>query len=235
MDAIKLIGVLIVVVGFMLKIDTITTVVLAGLVTGLVAGQSLLEVLEILGTAFISNRYATLFVLTLPAIGILERYGLKEKAVDFISSFKNATTGLILILYQSIRALSSAFSMRIGGHPTFVRPLIQPMAQAATEARYENVDEKTTEAIKGQSSAADNYGNFFAQNVFMGAAGTLLIVSTLNEQGYDEVNAANIAGWSIPIAVISVIVGAVFFLLLDRRIARNNTPRNNNNESGEQK
>ncbi len=32
----------------------------------------------------ITQRTATLFVLTLPVIGILERYGLKDKAVDFI-------------------------------------------------------------------------------------------------------------------------------------------------------
>lgn len=216
MEVLKLIGVLIVVIGFMLKINTITTVVVAGIATGLIAGQSIIEVLEILGTAFINNRYATLFVLTLPAIGILERYGLKEKAVDFIGKFENATTGLILILYQIIRALSAAFSMRIGGHPTFVRPLIQPMAQAAAETRYGQLDDKGLDAIKGQSSAADNYGNFYAQNVFMGASGTLLIVSTLNEQGFTEVNAQNIAAWSVPIAVISVVVGAIFFILHDR-------------------
>ena len=43
--------------------------------------------------------------------------------------------------------------------------------------------------------------------VLRGASGTLLIVSTLNEQGYKAVTAPDIALWSVPIAVISVIAG----------------------------
>ena len=38
MEVIKLIGVLIVIVGFILKLDTLAVVVVAGLATGLVAG-----------------------------------------------------------------------------------------------------------------------------------------------------------------------------------------------------
>src|SRR5690554_4354877 len=79
-EALKLIGVLIVVIGFTLKKDTIATVVVAGIVTGLVAGMSPIEILDVLGDSFITQRLATLFVLTLPAIGICERYGLKDKA-----------------------------------------------------------------------------------------------------------------------------------------------------------
>ena len=40
MELLKLIGILVVVVGFVLKFDTMATVVVAGLVTGLVAGMS---------------------------------------------------------------------------------------------------------------------------------------------------------------------------------------------------
>ena len=108
---------------------------------------------------------------------------------------------------------------RLGGHPQFVRPLINPMAQAASEAKYGAVDEKTVDMIKGASAASENFGNFFAQNVFMGASGTLLIVSTLVEQGYAEVTALNIAMWSIPVAVISVLLGIVKNHLLDRKLA----------------
>ena len=82
MEVIKLIGVLIVIVGFILKLDTLAVVVVAGLATGLVAGMSPMKILETLGTAFITNRTATLFILTLPVIGICERNGLKDKAVD---------------------------------------------------------------------------------------------------------------------------------------------------------
>lgn len=216
-EAIKLIGVVIVIIGFVLKFDTLATVVVAGVVTGLVGGLSPMEILDTLGKAFITNRTATLFVLTLPVIGMCERYGLKDKATDFIRKLKNATTGRVVSLYLLIRSIAAAFSLRIGGHPQFVRPLINPMAQGAAEARYGEVDEKTEDDIKGMCAANENYGNFFAQNCFMGASGTLLIVSTLTEQGYD-VNALQIAVWSVPIAVCAVIVGSFFNLMYDRKM-----------------
>lgn len=53
MEIIKLIGVLIVVIGFILKLDTLAVVVVAGLATGLVAGMSPMDILNTLGTAFI--------------------------------------------------------------------------------------------------------------------------------------------------------------------------------------
>ena len=52
MEVLKLIGVLIVILGFALKRDTIATVVVAGLVTGLVAGMTPMEILEVLGNAY---------------------------------------------------------------------------------------------------------------------------------------------------------------------------------------
>lgn len=217
MEAIKLIGILIVIVGFILKKDTIATVVAAGIITGLVSGMSFLEVLEILGSSFISQRTATLFVLTLPVVGICEQYGLKEKAVDLIGKAKNATAGKVITLYQILRALGAAFSLRLTGHLQFVRPLIQPMAQGAAQVRYGEVDEADEEEIKAYCAASDNYGNFYAQNCFMGNAGTMLIVSTLVEQGYD-VDALQIALCSIPVALVSVLAGAVFNWRLDRHL-----------------
>ena len=136
MEYLKLIGVLIIVVGFVFKRDTLATVVVAGIATGLVAGLSPLELLNLLGESFTSQRLATLFILTLPVVGICERYGLKEKAVDLIGSVKNATTGTVLSLYQTIRAVAIAFSVQLGGHPQFVRPLISPMAEGASEVKY---------------------------------------------------------------------------------------------------
>ena len=218
MELLKLIGVLIVVIGFVLKKDTIATVVIAGVVTGLVAGMPFIEILNTLGKSFIFQRTATLFVLTLPVIGISERYGLKDKAVDLIKKAKGATTGRIISIYLAVRALAAAFSLRLGGHPQFVRPLVNPMAQAAAVAKFGDVDEKTEDTIKGYSAANENFGNFFAQNCFMGASGTLLIVATLNGQGYD-INALQIAMMSIPVAIIAVLVGIVHNVFLDKKIA----------------
>ena len=79
-DAIKLVGIVIVIIGFALKFDTLATVVVAGIVTGLVGGMSIMDILSTLGAAFLTNRTATLFILTLPVIGICERMGLRDKA-----------------------------------------------------------------------------------------------------------------------------------------------------------
>ncbi len=219
MEIFKLIGVVIVIIGFAIKFDTIATVVIAGLATGLVAGMDIMEILETLGQSFITNRTATLFVLTLPVIGVCERYGLKDKAIDFIRGIKNATTGRVILIYQAIRTVAAAFSVRLGGHPQFVRPVVVPMAEGAALKNGGELDDKTSDVIRGAAAAAENYGNFYAQNCFMGASGTLLIVSTLVAQGY-EVTAMQIAMWSIPVAVISVVVGIVRNLLLDKKIEK---------------
>lgn len=61
MEYLKLIGILIILIGFIFKVDTIAVVILAGLATALVSGLSLLDFLTLLGDAFVSNRLVTLF------------------------------------------------------------------------------------------------------------------------------------------------------------------------------
>ncbi len=105
----------------------------AGIVTGLVAGIDFVEILKILGEAFVENRYMSVFLVTLPAIGILERYGLRQRAAHLIGKIRGVTTGKVLAIYVVFRTLASAFSVRVGGHPQFVRPLILPMAEGAAK------------------------------------------------------------------------------------------------------
>ncbi|WP_082023990.1 DUF969 domain-containing protein [Clostridium polynesiense] len=213
----KLIGVLIVIVGFALKLDTLFVVIVSGLATGLVAGMTPIEILEVLGQSFVETRYMTLFVLTLPVIGICERYGLKEKAVDLIKKSKTLTTGKILSLYLLIRETAAALSVRLGGHPQFVRPLIEPMAQGAATVKYQEVEEEDRERIKGEAAAMENFGNFFGQNVFIASSGVLLIVGTLDKLGY-KVSPVDVAKASIPIAVITFLIVVIKNQLMDKRL-----------------
>ncbi len=216
---IKLIGVLIVVLGFALKLDIIAVVLVSGLATGLVAGISFTEILEILGKSFVDTRYMTLFVLTLPVIGICERYGLREMATELISRAKNVTTGKLLSLYTLIREVAAAMSLRLGGHPQFIRPLINPMAQGAAISKYGEIDEEDEEKIKAHAAAMENYGNFFAQNVFIANGGVLLIVSTLEKLNY-AVDPSDIAKASIPIAICTFVVAAIFNYIFDKKLQR---------------
>ncbi|MFI3209591.1 MAG: DUF969 domain-containing protein [Peptostreptococcaceae bacterium] len=199
---IKLIGILIVVFGFLFKVETLFTILLAGICTGLVSGLSTNEILTIIGDSFISNRAVSLFMITLPVIGILERYGLRQRAVFLIQKIEKLTTGLIFTMYMFIRQIAGLLSIRMSGHPQFVRPIINPMAQAAGG---KNLDGEDIESIKALSAASENYGNFFGQNLFAGSSGVLLIASTLNELGY-TVSAIDIAKSSIIMAFIALTV-----------------------------
>lgn len=228
MEYLPLIGILIIVVGFIMKIDTIAVVIIAGLVTGLVSGLSITEVLALLGQGFTDNRLVTLFVLTLTMIGLSEKYGLKDQAVYLINKIKGLTVGRFLSLYLGIRELSGLFSLRLGGHPQFIRPLIEPMAQASVVANYGEVDEETKERIKAQAAAMENIGNFYAQNTFAAAAGTLLIAGTLESLGYNA-PAAQIALVSLVVAVIALIMTFIYNLWFDRQLKKKYKKAGDNN------
>lgn len=93
------------------------------------------------------------------------------------------------------------------------------MARGASVAKYKDIDEATEDDIKGLCAGVENFGNFFGQNCFLGASGTLLIVSTLTEQGIN-VDVLGVAMWSIPIAIASVVIGTVYFLLYDKKLEK---------------
>ena len=71
-------GILVMVIGLMLRFNALLVVVAAGFATGLAAGLSINDIVGAIGEAFIKNRYMSLFILILPVIGIMERHGLRE-------------------------------------------------------------------------------------------------------------------------------------------------------------
>ena len=219
MEWIKLIGILVILVGFLLKLDTIAVVIVAGFVTALVSGISVVDFLTMLGEAFVNNRLVTLFLLTLPMVGLSERFGLKQQAVILIEKIKGLTPGKFLSLYLFIRELAGFFSIRFQEHTQFIRPIVNPMAQAAGENKFGELDEKDQEKIKARAAANENFGNFFAQNTFVAASGVLLIVGTLQSLGYD-VAASSIAQASLPIALIILVIATLSNLLFARQSAK---------------
>ena len=216
---IVLLGIVIIVIGFMLKYDTIAVVLVSGIVTGLLAGINIFEILETLGKAYVETRYITIFILTLPAIGLSERFGLREKAVDFVGKSKKMTVAKVLNMYLIARVVAGFFGLRISGQPQFVRPLINPMAQGAAINKYKKVDKKDVEKIKGFSAAMENIGNFYSQNVFIANAGVLLIVGTITSLGR-KVDAIDVAKASIPIAIIAVVITALDNIRYNRKLNR---------------
>ena len=221
MNLLILIGIVIIVIGFSLKLDVLAVVLTAGIATGLAAKMSLLDILEIIGKAFVDNRLMSIFLISLPVIAVLERYGLRERSATLIGNLKNATAGKILGLYMVIRSIASALSIRIGGHIQFIRPLIFPMAEAAAKShKNENLTEKETEDLKSLSAAIENYGNFFAQNIFVGASGLLLIQGTLQESGYN-VSLKDLSLFSIPMGIVAIIFTISQAFIYDKKIMSN--------------
>ncbi len=96
----KLIGVLLVAVGFLFRLNTLLVVTVAGIVTGLVSGLSLHEVITMFGQFFVDNRYMSMAILlTLPIFGVLEKYGLKEQAEVLIKKSKKTLLLEMFYLY----------------------------------------------------------------------------------------------------------------------------------------
>src|SRR4051812_23012396 len=100
MDWLRLIGIVIVVIGLALRLRVAVVVVAAGLATGLAAHMPIVDgangtlgIVSVLGKAFAENRIVTLFVLSLPALGLAERYGLQERADAIIASVRAASAG----------------------------------------------------------------------------------------------------------------------------------------------
>ena len=167
MEYLKLLGILIIVVGFVLKWDTTAVVVIAAIVTGLFSGMDFVKLLEVIGKSFVENRMVSLFFLTLPMIGLVESHGLRDYTVN----------------------------------------------------AKKKLSESEIDLIKGRSAAIDNFGNFFAQNLFVASGGVLLISSTMKSLGY-KVDPVGIVVNTIPIAIITFVLVFAYNLYFDRQMAK---------------
>lgn len=124
---IKLTGLLLVGLGFALRLNPLPVIMLAGITTGLLAGFNFMEVLAMIGSFFVDKRGLTLpVILMVPVVGILERHGLRQQVAVQIGRMRAATAGGVLWSYQFLRGLASVFGLSIGHHVSMVRPLIVP-------------------------------------------------------------------------------------------------------------
>jgi uncharacterized membrane protein len=193
----------------------------AGIATGLLGGLSPREVLASFGGGFASSRSVTIFVITLPVIGLLERYGLQEQARRLISRFAKLTTGRFLTLYLGLRQITSALGLTsLGGPAQSVRPLVAPMAEAAAEKKYGPLPEKWREKVRSHSSGADTVGLFFGEDCFLAVGSILLITGFVNTTYDQHLEPLQLALWAIPTAVCAFFIHGARLLRLDRHMAR---------------
>jgi uncharacterized membrane protein len=220
-----LLGIAAVAAGFLLRANPVLVVIVACGVTGWAAHLPVPHLLASLGTAFIKTRNLPLILLLpLAAIGLLERFGLKEHAQASIARIRSATTGRLLTVYLLAREVAAAFGLTsLGGHPNMVRPLVAPMAEAAAEARHGPLPEPLRQRIRAMSAATDNVGLFFGEDVFVAFGAIVLMQTILKAEGLD-VDPIRMALWGIPTAVSAFVIHAWNLRRLDARIRREMMP-----------
>ncbi len=219
-EALKLIGVAIVAAGFALRLHPLLVILVAALATGFAAGIGPLALLALIGTLFVDNLFTTLpIVLLMPLIGLLEAHGLQERAAALIRSASRATAGRILLAYQALREVTSMFGLAIGGHAQMIRPLVAPMAEAAAAARRGPLPTLLRQQVRAHAAAAENWGNFFADDIVV-AIGPVLLMKGVFESAGITVSIAALGGWGLPSALFALLLGAWRFRRLDRSIER---------------
>ncbi len=213
-----LLGIVVVVLGFALRFNPMVVVPAAALTTGLLAGLDIVAVIGKLGKAFNDSRIIIIPYVVLPVIGLLERFGLQQRARVVIGGFKAATAGRLLIVYLLYRQIISAIGLHsTAGHPQTVRPLVAPMAGAAAEAGGP-LDDATRDRVKAPAAGTDNVGLFFGEDIFFAIGSIVLIQQTL--EAYDIIlSPLELAVWAIPTAIAAFLIHGSRLLLLDRFLA----------------
>ena len=215
-----LLGILLVVVGFALRLNPMLVVTASAVVTGLLGGMDLVKVISTFGKAFNDNRIIAIVWIVLPVIGLLERYGLQQQAATVIRKMRSATVGRLLVLYLLYRQVTAAIGLQsTAGHPQTVRPLVAPMALAAAEKEHGELDEPTAEKVKAMSAATDNVGLFFGEDIFIAIGSIVLIQQILSTYGYN-IAPLHLALWAIPSAICAVFVHSARLMMFDRKLRR---------------
>ena len=218
MNYLPLLGIALVVLGFALRFNPLLVVAVSAIVTGLLGGMDFLKVLGALGHGFNENRFVTITYIVLPVIGVLERFGLQERARALISKIRGATVGRLLIGYLAFRQVFAALGLKdIAGPAQTVRPLVAPMAVAAAERQHGELDEPTSERVKAMAAATDNVGVFFGEDIFLAIASILLIQGSLKGFGI-ELTPFQLSVWAIPTAICAFVIHGARLLLLDRQL-----------------
>ena len=216
-----LLGILVVVVGFALRLNPMLVVTVAGLVTGFLGGMSVVDVLNAFGTGFAGSRSVSIFLLVLPVIGLVEHFGLQQQARRLVSRLARLSTGGILAGYLFVRQITCAIGLlSIGGHAQTVRPLVAPMAEAAAVRKYGAIPDRVVQRIRAFSASTDNVGAFFGEDIFVAVGAVLLITSFVDTTYGYTLAPLQVALWAIPTAVVALLVHGARSLLTDRWIRR---------------
>ncbi|WP_088185251.1 DUF969 domain-containing protein [Sphingobium sp. Z007] len=215
-----LLGIAIIVAGFLLRFHPLLVILASAIVTGLAAGLDPLAILAAFGKAFNEARYVSIIWIVLPVVGLLEAHGLQERARGLIAKMRGATVGRFLTFYLIVRqALAAVGLTSVAGHPQTVRPLVAPIAEAAAETQVGELHEDEREEIKAWAAATDNVGLFFGEDIFL-AIGSILLIKGLLEQYGISLEPLQLSVWAIPTAIAALLIHGFRLWRLDKQLAR---------------
>ncbi len=217
-----LMGIAVIVAGFLLRFNPVLVVIIAGLITGLAAHMPITTILEKLGAGFLNTRNLP-FILLIPlaVIGLLERHGLKERAQMWISKISSATSGRLLIVYLFIRKVTAALGLTsLGGHPQMVRPLLAPMTEGAAEKKHGELPKEVRYRLRAMSAATDNIGLFFGEDIFVAFGAIIFMHNFMLESGGIPTEPLHIALWGIPTAFCAFLIHGARLWRLDNYLQR---------------
>lgn len=206
-------GIAVMVAGFVGRINPLVVVVAAAAVTGLAAGLDPVAIIAAFGKAFNDTRYVSVIWIVLPVVGLLERYGLQERARALVAAMRHATLARLLTGYLLLRQLTAALGLTsIAGHAQTVRPLLAPMAEAAAKPQ----DQVEADRVKALAAATDNIGLFFGEDIFIAIGSILLMKGFLAQQGID-LAPFDLSVWAIPSAIAAFAIHSLRLWLFARR------------------
>jgi uncharacterized membrane protein len=219
---IVLLGVVVVILGFVTRRNPVLVVGVAGIVTGLLGRMSPLDILAAFGRSFADSRSVTIFAVVLPVIGLLERYGLREQARNLIGRLGGLSAGRFLAVYLLVRQVTAAFGLNnIGGPAQTVRPLVAPMAEAAAErSTGATLPDRLREKVRSYAASSDTVGVFFGEDCFIAIGSILLITGFVNSTYHQNLEPTQLALWAVPLAVCAFLIHGARLLLLDRQLQR---------------
>lgn len=220
-----LIGIAVIVAGFVLRFNPMLVVIAAAAVTAAAAGFPPRKILAMIGSDFIKTRNLPLILLLpLSVSGLLERHGLRQHAQNWIGRIRSATAGRLLILYLATRELTAALGITgLGGHPQMVRPLLAPMVEGAAQNSFGPLPERIRHRLRAHAAAADNIGLFYGEDIFVAFGAVLLMTTFLKESGI-ELEPLHVALWGIPTALSAFLIHSWRLIRLDRSLARELSP-----------
>lgn len=219
-----LLGIAVIVAGFVLRFNPLLVILASALVTGIAAGLDPLVLLAAFGKAFNEARYVSIIWIVLPVVGLLEAFGLQERARGLIGRMRGATVGRFLTGYLLVRqGLAAVGLTSVAGHAQTVRPLVAPIAEAAAERQSGELDDAEREKVKAMAAATDNVGLFFGEDIFL-AIGSILLIKGLLEQYGILLEPLQLSVWAIPTAIAAFLIHGFRLWRLDRRLNRAERP-----------